>query len=119
MAEVTVEQLAQVVKIPVDILLQQFRDAGLDKSSASDAVSDQEKVQLLTHLQSARSAPAKPAAAAPETPAEVAEPEQESTSAPATETKPASAEAPTEDTEAAKPAAVSYTHLTLPTIHLV
>lgn len=93
MAEVTVEQLAQVVKIPVDILLQQFRDAGLEKTSASDAVSDQEKVQLLTHLQSARSAPAakKPAAPAAEAPAAAAQ-----EAAPAAEP-----EAQAEDTDAA------------------
>ena len=63
MAEVTVKELAQVVRIPVDKLLQQLRDAGLDKQGESDSVSDQEKVQLLTHLQKARSPVTKPAAA--------------------------------------------------------
>ena len=64
MAEVTVKQLAEVVKVPVDKLLQQLQDAGLDKQDENDAISDQEKVQLLTHLQKARSAPAKPASEA-------------------------------------------------------
>jgi len=54
MAEVTVKELAEVVRIPVDKLLQQLRDAGLDKQGESDSVSDQEKVQLLTHLQKGR-----------------------------------------------------------------
>ena len=63
MAEVTVKELAQVVRIPVDKLLQQLRDAGLDKQGESDSVSDQEKVQLLTHLQKGRSTVSKPAAA--------------------------------------------------------
>ena len=63
MAEVTVKELAEVVRIPVDKLLQQLRDAGLDKQGESDSVSDQEKVQLLTHLQKARSPVTKPAAA--------------------------------------------------------
>lgn len=64
MAEVTVKQLAEVVRVPVDKLLQQLRDAGLEKQDETDPISDQEKVQLLTHLQKGRSAPAKPAAEA-------------------------------------------------------
>jgi len=105
MAEVTVEQLAQVVKIPVDILLKQFRDAGLDKTTASDPVSDQEKVQLLTHLQGARTAPAK-AAPEPEEPAESASEQSPTEETPAAGTSAAetTADAPAADAAEAKPA---------------
>jgi len=50
MAEVTVEQLADVVGIPVETLLQQMKDAGLTHKDAAQAVSDNEKEQLLAHL---------------------------------------------------------------------
>ena len=49
-AEVTVTQLASVVGIPVDKLLQQMQKAGLSHSSAESAVSDDEKQALLTFL---------------------------------------------------------------------
>ncbi len=54
MAEVTVKQLAQVVGTPVEKLLEQLRDAGIEKSSEGDSVSDEEKVTLLTHLRTSR-----------------------------------------------------------------
>ena len=50
MAEVTVAQLAEVVGIPVETLLQQMKDAGLAHADAAQAVSDSEKEQLLAHL---------------------------------------------------------------------
>lgn len=50
MAEVTVAQLADVVGIPVETLLQQMKDAGLTHKDAAQAVSDNEKEQLLVHL---------------------------------------------------------------------
>ncbi|MCG8317193.1 MAG: translation initiation factor IF-2 [Pseudomonadales bacterium] len=50
MAEVTVAQLAEVVGIPVETLLQQMRDAGLSHAGAEQKVSDSEKQQLLSHL---------------------------------------------------------------------
>lgn len=50
MAEVTVEQLADVVGIPVETLLQQMKDAGLTHKDPAQAVSDNEKEQLLAHL---------------------------------------------------------------------
>ncbi|EKE74035.1 translation initiation factor IF-2 [Gallaecimonas xiamenensis] len=49
MAEVTVEKLASDVGTPVDRLIQQFAEVGLNKS-ASDAVSEDEKQALLSHL---------------------------------------------------------------------
>ena len=50
MAEVTVAQLADVVGIPVETLLQQMKDAGLAHEDAAQSVSDTEKEQLLAHL---------------------------------------------------------------------
>ena len=50
MAEVTVTQLADAVNIPVEKLLQQMQDAGLDHKGAEQIVSDDEKQQLLSHL---------------------------------------------------------------------
>lgn len=50
MSDVTVKQLAEVVKIPVSKLLEQLKAAGVEKSSASDTVSDQEKMTLLAAL---------------------------------------------------------------------
>lgn len=50
MSDVTVKQLADVVKTPVEKLLLQLKDAGVDKSSADDLVSDDEKMKLLSSL---------------------------------------------------------------------
>lgn len=50
MAEVTVAQLAEVVGIPVETLLQQMKDAGLPHGMAEQAVTDGEKQQLLAYL---------------------------------------------------------------------
>ena len=44
MAQVTVQQLAEVVGASVDRLLTQMKDAGLPHSGASEAVSDEELV---------------------------------------------------------------------------
>ncbi|HEY9135179.1 MAG TPA: IF-2-associated domain-containing protein, partial [Pseudomonadales bacterium] len=49
-AEVTVTQLANVVGIPVEKLLQQMQKAGLSHSAAEAAVSDEEKQKLLAFL---------------------------------------------------------------------
>jgi translation initiation factor IF-2 len=50
MAQVTVEQLAKVVGTPVDKLLEQLKEAGLDFSAPDQEISDNEKLQLLEHL---------------------------------------------------------------------
>ncbi|HHJ37941.1 MAG: translation initiation factor IF-2 [Methylothermaceae bacteria B42] len=50
MSEVTVRQLADTVGIPLDRLLNQLSNAGLDKNDADDVLSDEEKVQLLSFL---------------------------------------------------------------------
>ncbi len=49
MAEVTLTQLASDIDTSVDRLVQQFREAGMEKSSA-DTVSETEKAALLTFL---------------------------------------------------------------------
>ena len=50
MAEVTVKQLAEDVGAPVDRLLKQIVESGLKARSENDAVSSDEKQQLLTYL---------------------------------------------------------------------
>ena len=50
MSEVTVNQLASDVGIPVDRLLKQLNDAGVAKQSGDDVITEQEKVALLNHL---------------------------------------------------------------------
>ena len=50
MAEVTVKQLADTVGTPVDKLLEQLKDAGVDKTAAEDMIADAEKSQLLSFL---------------------------------------------------------------------
>jgi len=54
MAEVTVKQLAQVVGTPVEKLLEQLKDAGVEKSGEADMISDAEKLTLLSHLRTSR-----------------------------------------------------------------
>ncbi len=53
MSEVTVSQLAGVIGVPVDRLLKQLNEAGIDKAQGSDTVSEQEKLNLLRHLRRA------------------------------------------------------------------
>ncbi|WJV22222.1 MULTISPECIES: translation initiation factor IF-2 [Pseudomonas] len=52
MTQVTVKQLADEVKTPVERLLQQMREAGLPHTAAEEHVTDSEKQSLLTHLKS-------------------------------------------------------------------
>ena len=54
MAKVTVKQLAETVKVPVDRLLKQMQEAGLSHSADDDVVAEEEKQQLLAHLQKFR-----------------------------------------------------------------
>lgn len=50
MADVTVKQLAQVVGIPVERLLNQLQDAGLPFDDADQTVNEEQKRTLLSHL---------------------------------------------------------------------
>jgi hypothetical protein len=56
MTQVTVKQLADEVKTPVERLLQQMREAGLPHTAAEEGVTDSEKQSLLTHLKSSHKA---------------------------------------------------------------
>jgi translation initiation factor IF-2 len=50
MADVTVAQFAEVLKVPVERLLTQLDQAGISVSGANDTISDEAKMELLTHL---------------------------------------------------------------------
>src|SRR6185369_9675602 len=50
MAEVTVSQFAEVLKVPVDRLLIQLDQAGIKVEGPDDRISDDAKMELLTHL---------------------------------------------------------------------
>ena len=50
MPEVTVSQFAEVLKVPVDRLLIQLDQAGIKVSGPNDRISDDAKLELLTHL---------------------------------------------------------------------
>jgi translation initiation factor IF-2 len=53
MAEVTVSQFAEVLKVPVDRLLVQLDQAGIKVAGPNDRISDDAKLELLTHLRRA------------------------------------------------------------------
>ena len=53
MAEVTVAEFAQVLKVPVDRLIVQLDEAGIKVSGADDVISEDAKLELLTHLRRA------------------------------------------------------------------
>ncbi|MBV9697431.1 MAG: translation initiation factor IF-2 [Gammaproteobacteria bacterium] len=53
MAEVTVSQFAEVLKVPVDRLLVQLDQAGIKVSGPEARISDDAKLELLTHLRRA------------------------------------------------------------------
>ena len=50
MASNNVAQFATELKMPADLLLTQLRSAGVEKSSASDPLSKEDKDKLLDHL---------------------------------------------------------------------
>ena len=50
MADVTVSQFAQVLKVPVDRLIVQLDQAGIKVAGPDDRISDEAKLELLTHL---------------------------------------------------------------------
>ncbi len=53
MADVTVTQFAKVLRVPVERLLSQLDEAGIDVTGADDTISDDAKLELLTHLRRA------------------------------------------------------------------
>jgi len=50
MADVTVAQFAEVLKVPVEKLIAQLDEAGIKVSGSEDKISDDAKLELLTHL---------------------------------------------------------------------
>ena len=50
MADVTISQFAEVLKVPVDKLLTQLDEAGIKVSGSTDTISEDAKLELLTHL---------------------------------------------------------------------
>jgi translation initiation factor IF-2 len=50
MADVTVSQFAEVLKIPVERLISQLAEAGVEVSGPDDMLTDASKSELLTHL---------------------------------------------------------------------
>jgi len=50
MADVTIAQFAEVLKVPVDKLLSQLDEAGIKVKGSDDTISDDAKLELLTHL---------------------------------------------------------------------
>ncbi|MCX7097539.1 MAG: translation initiation factor IF-2 [Methylococcales bacterium] len=50
MSDKTVRQLAEIVKIPLERLLGQLKEAGLSATSPDDVINEDEKMQLLAHL---------------------------------------------------------------------
>ncbi len=56
MSDVTVAQFAEVLKVPVDRLLVQLESAGLQVAGPQALISDEAKLELLTHLRRAHGA---------------------------------------------------------------
>jgi translation initiation factor IF-2 len=64
MADVTIAQFAEVLKVPVDKLLTQLDEAGIKVKSSDDNISDEAKLELLTHLRRSHGQDDTPATAA-------------------------------------------------------
>ena len=64
MADVTIEQFAEVLKVPVDKLLAQLDEAGIKVASSGDLISDDAKLELLSHLRRSHGQDETPATAA-------------------------------------------------------
>src|SRR5210317_103476 len=64
MADVTVAQFAEVLKVPVEKLLTQLDEAGIKVSGSNDMISDDAKLELLTHLRRSHGQDDTPATAA-------------------------------------------------------
>ena len=57
MSDVTVAQFAEVLKVPVDRLLVQLESAGIQVAGPQALISDEAKLELLTHLRRAMAPP--------------------------------------------------------------
>lgn len=64
MADVTITQFAEVLKVPVEKLLTQLDEAGIKVSGSNDTISEDAKLELLSHLRRAHGQDDTPATAA-------------------------------------------------------
>lgn len=64
MADVTIEQFAEVLKVPVEKLRTQLVEAGIDVSDSDDTITDDAKLELLSHLRRSHGQDDTPATAA-------------------------------------------------------
>ena len=64
MADVTIAQFAEVLKVSVDKLLSQLDEAGIKVKGSDDRISDEAKLELLTHLRRSHGQDDTPATAA-------------------------------------------------------
>lgn len=64
MADVTVTQFAEVLKVPVEKLISQLDEAGIKVSGSDDMISEDAKLELLSHLRRAHGQDDTPATAA-------------------------------------------------------
>ncbi len=64
MADVTVAQFAEVLKVPVDKLLTQLDEAGIKVKGSEDTISEDAKLELLSHLRGKHGQDDTPATAA-------------------------------------------------------
>jgi len=65
MSDVTVSQFAEVLKVPVEKLLTQLDEAGIKVTGAHDTITEEAKLELLTHLRRAHGRDGEDAASAP------------------------------------------------------
>ena len=54
MSETSIKQLAELIGAPVETLLLQLQDAGINASNADDSISDTDKLKLLEHIRQAQ-----------------------------------------------------------------
>ena len=54
MSEILVKQLAEIVSTPVEVLLQQLKEAGIKANSPEDYITEKEKLRLLEHIRSSK-----------------------------------------------------------------
>ena len=60
MGKSNVEEFASELSLPIDLLLEQLKSAGVDKSSASDELKEEEKSALLNYLRAEHGASLRP-----------------------------------------------------------
>ncbi|MCC5793335.1 MAG: translation initiation factor IF-2 [Chromatiales bacterium] len=65
MSNVTVAQFAEVLKVPVERLITQLDEAGISVKGADDLISEDAKMELLTHLRRSHGRDAESTSAAP------------------------------------------------------